>query len=227
MWQRTNLYPIIRFTDFTHMERYLFTVRNCACIPSKWRHRTTWLFFFFWLKIIIKNAYLDCLKNSKRLSEVWTFGGNRKISSKFWIFANHGYGLVCCCCCFCCCFCFYYLSLLSSLFIYSNHLFDQSFFWIFFFSFNFTAVVNLNSIMLVWKNSTNTWFWCMQRIFFLGGWGSILDIFDLLNPNPNDASAYMLSILFCFSVFLVKTTFFTLRRVCKRIYFSFSFFLNS
>ena len=30
----------------------------------------------------------------------------------------------------------------------------------------------------------------MQRIFL-----SFLDIFDLLNPNPNDASAYMLSVL--------------------------------
>ena len=36
----------------------------------------------------------------------------------------------------------------------------------------------------------NTWFWSMQRIFL-----SFLDIFDLLNPNPNDASAYMLSVL--------------------------------
>ena len=45
-------------------------------------------------------------------------------------------------------------------------------------------------IPIVWKNSTNTWFWCMQRIFL-----SFLDIFDLLNPNWNDASAYMLSVL--------------------------------
>ena len=46
------------------------------------------------------------------------------------------------------------------------------------------------SIFIVWRNSTNTWFWRMQRIFL-----SFLDIFDLLNPNPNDASAYMLSVL--------------------------------
>ena len=43
--------------------------------------------------------------------------------------------------------------------------------------------------IVLW-NSTSTWFWCMQRIFL-----SFLDIFDLLNPNPNDASAYILSVL--------------------------------
>ena len=32
--------------------------------------------------------------------------------------------------------------------------------------------------LLVWRNSTNTWFWRMQRIFLL-----FLDIFDLLNPK--------------------------------------------
>ena len=44
--------------------------------------------------------------------------------------------------------------------------------------------------LLVWKNFTNTWFWRMQRILL-----SFLDIFDLLNQNLNDASAYMLSVL--------------------------------
>ena len=44
--------------------------------------------------------------------------------------------------------------------------------------------------VLVWRNSTYRWFWRMQRIFL-----SFLDIFDLLNPNPNDASVYMLSVL--------------------------------
>ena len=47
-----------------------------------------------------------------------------------------------------------------------------------------------SDVLLVWRNSTNTWFWRMQNIFL-----SFLDIFDLMNPNPNDASAYMLSVL--------------------------------
>ena len=59
-------------------------------------------------------------------------------------------------------------------------------------------------VTIIWRNSTNTWFWRMQRIFL-----SFLDIFDLLNPNPNDASVYMLSVLrFGWKyTFLIKKTF--------------------
>ena len=49
---------------------------------------------------------------------------------------------------------------------------------------------NKKKPLVVQRNSTNTWFWRMQRIF-----SSFSDIFDLLNPNPNDASVSMLSVL--------------------------------
>ena len=88
------------------------------------------------------------------------------------------------------------------------------------FSFLTSSWFALPVSFLVWRNSTNTWFWCMQRIFL-----SFLDIFDLLNPNPNDASVYMLSVLrfgwkmqflvkkYVFSMFQSFYTFFLFRCV--------------
>ena len=81
---------------------------------------------------------------------------------------------------------------------------------------NFDKTVCFKVAPVVWKNSTNTWFWRMQRIFL-----SLLDIFDLLNPNWNDASTYMLSVL----RFGWKNTFFGQKTCFKYVSKLLNFFL--